>query len=310
MKVSIIIPFYNSESYLDRCIGSAIRQTYDDIEIILVNDGSADDSEEICRSYAVKDKRIRLINRENGGVSLARNDGLDAAGGELISFIDSDDYVDDDYIEYLIGLMEQSGSDLVCCKHEDSKAGEDGMRTLVTTEECLKVYLTSNEIFASVWGKLYRRELFEGIRFPEGRRFEDNYVLYKVIDRCNSIAVGNLRKYHYTLHHGSFVNEPFSTRQMDIVDAMNLQRGFIEQKYPSLLPYANSLVVYAANRCLVKMADSGICDKECIDMIRPIYRKYGKDFLKGTSGRKAKLFFRVARISPVLAMRLYRLFRK
>ena len=114
MKVSIIIPIYNSENYLTDCIESAVSQTYSDIEIILVNDGSTDGSEKICRSYEEKDQRVRLINQSNAGVSAARNAGLDASTGDLIAFIDSDDSVENDYIEYLFDLMDTYGSDMTC----------------------------------------------------------------------------------------------------------------------------------------------------------------------------------------------------
>ncbi|MBR6958899.1 MAG: glycosyltransferase family 2 protein [Clostridiales bacterium] len=305
MKVSIIIPCYNCEDYLGRCIDSAVRQTHEDIEIILINDGSSDSTGEICRAYAGKDARIRLIDQENGGVSAARNKGLDAAAGELITFIDSDDVVEEDYVEYLTGLLELNGSDIACCGHDDT-IREDPPRLIEGSEECLRVYLTSNEIFASVWGKIYRREIFDGIRFPEGRRFEDNFVLFRLIDRCRCITVGYLQKYHYLIRPESFVSEPFSRAQTDIIDAMMLQRQFIEDHHPSLVPYANSLVVYAANRCLVKMADSDTYDKECVDRIRPLYKEYGKDFLDGPGSRSAKDFYKVARISPKLAMRFYR----
>ena len=310
MRVSIIIPFYNSKNYLGSCIESAVSQSYEDIEIILVNDGSADGSGDICRSFAAKDQRIKIIEQQNAGVSAARNAGIDASSGELLSFIDSDDYVEADYIEYLTGLMEKHGSDIACCGHEETEDTKCEPREISGSEECLKEYLTTNEIYASVWGKIYRKELFDGIRFPVGKRFEDNYVLFRLIDRCDLITVGYQKKYHYVSHPESFVNKPFTESQMDIVDAMLAQREFVVQKYPSLTGPANARVVYAANRCLVKMAESGVYDDALISRIEPLYKEYGKDFLKGTSGSTAKSFYRVARISPKLAMRLYRLMRK
>ena len=310
MKVSIIIPIYNSESQLNKCIDSVADQTFRDIEIILVNDGSTDGSESICRSYAAADPRIRLISRENAGVSAARNAGLDAVTGELITFIDSDDSVESDYVEYLLELLDMNHSDIACCQYHDIADSQAAPKLLNGPEACLKEYLTSNDILASVCCKLYRKELFDGIRFPAGKRFEDNSVLYRLISRCSSITVGYLKKYNYLDNPASFVNEPFSPSQMDIIDAMLLQRQFIKENYPSLLQHANSLVIYGANRCLTKMADSGISGNEYIDRLKPLYKEYGKDFLKGPSGRSAKNFYRVARISPKLAMRLYRLFRK
>lgn len=310
MKVSIIIPIYNAENHLDRCIASAAGQTFRDIEIILVNDGSTDGSEKICRSYEEKDPRVRLINQENAGVSAARNAGLDTASGDLIAFIDSDDHVEPDYISYLAELMDKTGSDMTCCQYDDLDNPEKEPRLIEGTESCLKEYLISNEITVSVCCKLYKKHLFDGIRMPEGKRYEDNFVVYKLISRCRSITVGYEKKYHYYSNPSGFVNEPFSITQMDIVDAALEQKQFIEQNYPALTGYANSRIIYAANRCLIKMADSGSYNAECIKMLKPLYKEYGKDFLKGPSGKAAKNFSRTARISPRLAMRIYRLFGK
>ncbi|MBR5181505.1 MAG: glycosyltransferase family 2 protein [Clostridiales bacterium] len=309
MKVSIIIPIYNSENYLEKCIGSAVSQTYDDIEIILVNDGSTDNSGNICLAYGSKDNRIKLISKKNAGVSAARNAGLDIATGDLITFIDSDDHIESDYVSYLAALMEQDGSDMSCCQYEDLKQGS-GTKLINGTEECLREYLTSNEISVSVCCKLYKRSLFDGLRIPEGKRYEDNYILYRLIARCSSITVGYLKKYNYVSNPSSFVNEPFSGTQTDIVDASLEQRDFIEKNYPSLTGLANSRVIYAANRCLVKMADSNVYDKDIVNRLKPLYKRFASEFLNGPSSSSAKNFCRIARISPKLAMSFYNLFSK
>ena len=309
MKVSIIIPIYNAENHLNKCIGSVAGQTYGDLEIILVNDGSTDGSADICRSFAEKDPRIMLIDQKNAGVSAARNAGLEASTGELITFVDSDDYVSDDYIEYLTGLMERYGSDIVC-SGMNKDITVDKPVVIEGPEACLKEYLTTNAIYAAVWGKLYKRHIFDGIRFPAGKRFEDNYVLFQVLDKCNSVSVGQLMKYSYVSNAGSFVNETFSPAQLDIVDAMTAQREFILEKHPSLISEANARLVYAVNRCLTKMADSKVKDEDFIARAKPIYKAYSKDFLKGPSSSSAKDFCRIARISPKLAMSFYRAFRK
>ena len=310
MKVSIIIPIYNSENYLEKCICSAIGQTYGDLEIILVNDGSTDYSESICRTFEAKDPRIRLISQKNAGVSAARNAGLDEASGDLITFIDSDDYVEADYVEYLVNLMEQDRSDIVCCQYEVMEKIEAGSRLISGTEECLKEFLTSNEISVSVCCKLYRKYVFDGIRMPEGKRFEDNYVLYRLIAKAGSVTIGYLKKYNYISNPTGFINEAYSKTSMDIVEAAIEQRDFIKKNYPSLTRLANSRVIYAVNRCLVKMADTHVYDEECVKRIKPLYKEYANDFLKGPSGRSAKNFCWMARISPKLAMKFYRLLRK
>lgn len=309
MKVSIIIPIYNAENHLNKCISSVVSQTYGNLEIILVNDGSTDGSEKICRSFAEKDPRILLINQENAGVSAARNAGLEACTGELITFIDSDDYVCEDYVEYLLSLMDRYGSDIVCSGQEDQLSVDDPV-VIKGPEDILKEYLTTNAIYAAVWGKLYKKQIFDGIRFPVGKRFEDNYVLFQVLDRCSSVTLGQLKKYSYVSNDGSFVNESFSSVQLDIVDAMTAQREFILEKHPSLLPEANARLVYAVNRCLAKMADSKVKDEDFIVRAKTIYKAYAKDFLKGPSSSSAKNFCRIASISPKLAMSFYRAFRK
>lgn len=310
MKVSIIIPIFNSENHLYECIDSAVRQTYDDIEIILVNDGSTDGSESICCSFADKDPRIVIINQQNSGVSVARNTGIGSASGDLITFIDSDDHVDEDYVGYLVGLLSLNDSEIACCRHYGEEVSDTVPRVITGAEPCLKEYLATNSITATMWGKIYKKQLFDNIRFPEGKRFEDNYVLFKLLDRCNSITIGNLKKYYYRLHSDSFVNEHFTDSQMDIIDAMMLQREFIEQKHPALSKYANARVVYAANRCMIKMADSGIYKSDYIKRLKPLYKKYGNDFLKGSSSRSAKRFSQVARISPKLAIKIYKTLKK
>ena len=307
MKVSIIIPIYNSENYLDKCIRSAVGQTYDDVEIILVNDGSTDRTEEICHKYEEEDPRIIFISQKNAGVSVARNTGLDASNGELIAFIDSDDYVESDYIEYLVDIMELNGSDISCCQYEESNRSEETPRKLEGAEECLREYLISNEISVSMCCKLFRKQLFDGIRFPEGKRFEDNYTLYKLIDRCSSVTIGYQTKYHYIDHPESFVHGGYSQEQYDIVDASLQQRVFIEEKHPSLTRLANSRVIYAVNRCLINMADSGVYDDDRIEQVKPLYKSYSKDFLHGPSGKSAKRFCRIARISPKAAIRIYQM---
>ena len=309
MKVSIIIPIYNAEDHLEKCIGSAVNQTYGDLEIILVNNGSTDGSVKICRSFAEKDPRIVLINQENTGVSAARNAGLDASTGDLITFIDSDDHVCDDYIEYMLNRMKLYGSDVTCCGQTRDQNAKDDIELIEGMEACLKRYLTTNDIFPAVWGKLYKKHVFDGIRFPLGKRYEDTYILFRLLDRCSSVTIGQILKYCYNNNPESFVNEEFSQSQMDIVDAMTEQRGFIAQKYPALEQYANAMVVYGANRCLIRMADSGIYRSDNITRLKPIYKEFGKDYLRGERSSFAKNFCRLARISPVLAMRFYSAFK-
>ena len=171
--VSVIIPIYNVEKYLAECIESVINQTFSDLEIILVNDGSTDNCREICENYKRKDNRIKLIHKSNGGPSSARNAGIDIAKGDYFTFIDSDDYIMPDMIEQLIYVSQSTDADIsICCKSDYKDESDKGINKdieILTKEETLKCILTEKKILTSPCGKLYKRNLFNKVRYPDGK---------------------------------------------------------------------------------------------------------------------------------------------
>ncbi|MCI9078407.1 MAG: glycosyltransferase [Lachnospiraceae bacterium] len=223
--VSIIVPVYKVEKELSRCMQSILRQTYENIEIILVDDGSPDKCPEMCDKYAELDDRIRVIHKENGGLSDARNVGLDNIKGEYISFIDSDDWVDKKFIEILVKNLENTDSDIAICGYRMvNDRGETRPYTINMPKEVLSKNQALHELFAQhkygcmACTKLYRKYLFENVRFPKGKFFEDIAVslpVFKQIKRC--IIVQDML-YYYFQRENSIVNSTFSMEKLEMLE--------------------------------------------------------------------------------------------
>ena len=190
--ISVIIPVYEVEAFLHKCIDSVIGQTYRELEIILVDDGSPDNCGDVCDEYAAVDSRIKVIHKQNGGLSDARNAGLDAASGEFIGFVDSDDHIEPDMFECLYQALYTSGSDISICNHiidneitgnMTSAAGPESESSLrMTQKEALSVLIDDLIIRNYMWNKLYRASLFEGLRFPAVKVFEDTVMQYRLFE--------------------------------------------------------------------------------------------------------------------------------
>lgn len=239
--ISVVVPVYNTSQYLEGCLNSIIRQTYHNLEIVLVDDGSTDSSGEICDSFARMDPRFCVYHKRNGGLSDSRNYGIAKSHGEYIVFVDSDDIVDADLVEYLYELLLKYHTDLSICQHKVHFAsgkvidyGSGKQDEKISQKECFRRFLYDNGIDTSAWGKLYRKSLFDDIQYPCGQIFEDLATTYKLINRCDFVAVGNLSKYNYMLHGNSIVNGSFSTQKLTyskIADAVIVD---IVKKYPDL----------------------------------------------------------------------------
>uniref|UniRef100_UPI0040282AFB glycosyltransferase family 2 protein n=1 Tax=Anaerostipes hadrus TaxID=649756 RepID=UPI0040282AFB len=227
-KISVIIPVYNVEKYLDKCIESVVRQTYQNIEIILVNDGSLDNSGQICDKWAKNDKRIRVIHKENGGLSDARNFGIDIAQGKFITFVDSDDYISLEYIEYLHQILIGNCADIACCDTKiffenntecnERNIREDNVKKF-TKQEAFTQMLYEKELTNSAWGKLYKKSLFNNIRFPKGKIYEDMFTTYKLIFRSRCIVKSERKLYHYLIREDSILGTVNVKKQLDMVEA-------------------------------------------------------------------------------------------
>ncbi len=209
-KVSIIIPVYNVEQYLKRCIDSVVNQTLKDIEIVLVNDGSTDGSLDICEQYAKNDSRIKIITRKNGGLSAARNTGLDNATSEYIGFIDSDDWVDTNYFEKLYNAAIENDCDIafgdIVRKGEKKHKIRLNIQNIEVAESIQdKLKLSHGIKNPGVWNKIYKKNLFDNLRFEEGIYYEDGEFTIKVLDKCNKIVSVPNTYYYYFVNPTSIV---------------------------------------------------------------------------------------------------------
>jgi len=250
--ISIIVPIFGVEPFLDVCVLSLIRQTYQDLEIILVDDGSPDCCDRICDHYAELDPRIRVIHKKSSGPSDARNAGLDVARGEYIGFVDSDDYVSSDMFASMLYLIESTDSDIAICGHVRTSPKGKPMPYLsrnrihtMDSQESIKKMLQVFYYESFVWNKLFRRELFDGIRFPSGHLYEDLYTMYKLLDRAKRIAYQRNVKYFYRQRKGSIIHTKFSAKYFDYVEASREVRDFVALKYPKIL-HAADIAYYRA----------------------------------------------------------------
>ena len=227
--VSIIIPVYKVEQYLRNCVESVINQTYTNWEMILVDDGSPDKCGEICDEYAVKDKRIRVIHKGNGGLSSARNAGLDnSSEGEFVTFLDSDDFWHPEYLETLMNLQQKYHADLVQCGFI---RGTESVFPKIDESVSIDV-LDNHEIFITekanviMWGKLYRTSLFDGIRMPVGLYNEDDWTAWKLYYRAKTIVVTNQSLYYYTMNPNSTMGRLSKKPDLRYINAYNERIGF------------------------------------------------------------------------------------
>jgi glycosyltransferase involved in cell wall biosynthesis len=207
--ISVIVPVYNVEQYLSKCLDSILGQTFSDFELILVNDGSSDLSGKLCEKYAETDNRIKVIHQKNGGLSKARNSGIDVASGNYLAFIDSDDWVNENMLMEMYQQAKQNNADIVIAGHYIVEL--DGTieicnrlnkQRLLSRLEATSLILADDEINSFAWDKMYKKELFEGIRYPENRVFEDTATTYKLFNKAN-VFVQMDRAYYYYLRRES-----------------------------------------------------------------------------------------------------------
>ena len=316
MLISLVIPVYNVSEYLNRLLDTAVSQTYKNLEIILVDDGSTDTTGNICDDYARKDSRIKVIHTPNRGVADARNAGIDASNGSYIVFADGDDYLAEDYVEYLYSLCSSHDADAACCAWTLNDNGtlrkcsyrKNEPGSYIGNHEAMRALLTTRLLSSSMWGKIFRKELFAEVRFPEGTDYyEDDATMYRLISKAESVVLGGEAKYFYTLRQDSMIHRSFNDNNLKMIKVFEDRCSFIESNYPELAVYARSDVLMSVNHCVIKMCDEKLLDHPCIADLKIYYRQYERDYLKGISYLPAKLFSIAAYINIKAAMRLYRL---
>ena len=236
--VSVIIPIYNAEAYLDRFIASVANQTYPHLEIILVDDGSTDRSPQICDDWAKKDPRIRAMHQANGGVSAARNAGLQAACGEWIMQVDSDDYIAPDMYAHLYELL-KSGADIAECSYVEV-AGNDavfacGYETRsYTAQEAMAEHIQDRVFRQLIWNKLYRRQMADGVRFPANKKIDDEFFTYRALGNANTLIHSTKVCYAYRQQPESVMHSMPISKRIQAVEAKTQRHTYIKAHFPEL----------------------------------------------------------------------------
>lgn len=246
-KVSIIIPVYKVENYLENCLESIVGQTYKNLEIILVDDESPDSCPMICDQYAEKDPRIKVIHKKNGGAASARNRGLEIITGDYVAFVDSDDYVDENYIKRLVELLEDSRADISVCSYSNVYTNriekvEMEKTGIYSEEEFLERFLWDWKC-GLLWNKMFKSKVIKGIRFVEGHVIDDEFFTYKVVMNANKINITNESLYYYRQRISGVMNQG-RKRQilLDRIEYLTERFELVTDKYPKLrVQYLNNL---------------------------------------------------------------------
>lgn len=308
--ISVIVPIYNVENYLDRCIESIVNQTYKDLEIILVDDGSPDNCPQICDSWAEKDNRIKVVHKENGGLSDARNAGMLHVTGEIVSFIDSDDWIESNMFEKMLTQMEQDNSDIVSCGvkwvEENGKLLRNDtveQNEILDTHSAMSELINDGKLKQHVWNKIYKTELIKAIPFEKGKYHEDVFWSYQIIGRAECVSVVPDSYYYYVQRTNSIMGEGFSEKRLDALDANYLRCEYMKKNFPDL--FDNALYVYIGSchyqlQCAVRTNQPDSVIQNILDRLD--YRKSGHP-TRGITA-KQKLWYYLFTCFPLMTSKL------
>lgn len=283
--ISIIVPIYNVEKYLSKCIDSILNQTFKEFELILVDDGSLDNSGRICDEYSKKDKRIRVIHKENGGVSSARNVGVESSLGNYIGFVDPDDHIDKYMYQKMIDMCTTKNADIAICKFvreingQISEAKEEFyIRELDNIEglrECFKGILYRH----SLCNKLFKKKCFEGIRFPEGRIHEDLSTTYRLLANSNKSVYINYSGYIYVKRENSILTSTFNEKRLQAFEGWKEILSFMLENYPELKEQVIATFAYACIDNMIYVLNQ-VNNKNIRNKYINYIKKYSKKYSK------------------------------
>ena len=259
--ISIVVPIYKVEQYLKKCVDSIINQTYNNIEIILVDDGSPDNCGAMCDEYAKVDNRIKVIHKKNGGLSDARNAGLKEAKGKYITFVDSDDFISPNCIELLYNNIVKYNKEISVGQirrytnlNELSETNKIEKIENFDMEDSMKHLLYNNKYTSSTAGKLFLKELFDDIEFPYGKKYEDLATVYKLVYKSNGVVISNIDVYNYFVARSeSIMNEKFSETRMDALYFTEEILSFVESNIPKIKKSALARLVIECRDILVQI---------------------------------------------------------
>lgn len=318
--ITVIVPIYNVEKYLKKCIYSILNQTYDKLEIILVDDGSPDKCGKICDELKKSDDRIKVIHKKNGGLSSARNAGIDIAKGEYIGFVDSDDTIEPFMYEKLLSSIIENGTKIsVCAVNYTYENGKKLTKTKLGNDCTFDFYqamveMNAHRIFdMGAWSKLYHKDLFNDIRFPEGKLSEDYYIMYKIFERAQKVSYVSTPCYNYLQRSNSITRNVKINHDHEY--AAKSQMEYLEQKYPEMSVLGHVSYASAALTVYDSYIKNNVpCPKEEMEHFKSVVKQNKKYINKAEFLPKSKkIQFRLFTISTNLynvVFKTYRRFRR
>ena len=316
--ISIIVPVYRVEKYLDQCVQSLIDQTYKNLEIILVDDGSPDNCGVICDELAKTDTRTKVIHRDNGGQSAARNDGLAMATGELIGFVDSDDYIDIDMYQYLYSILLKQEADIAVCAFRKFSESTGLLQkenaeevSLHSNQHAMKLLLEDIKIGSHPCNKLFKKAVLDGLKFPEGRVYKDIALMHQVFARATTVVCSTKMAYNYLIRDDSTSYTQNAKWAYGLFKAFQERCDFICSEYHELSDIAIEKAIGAALGAYIHWAhfkkDKQICiwEKEAIDLIKKNRKEIKNCIHISSSRRKDAQLMAVCPFALRMKYRLY-----
>lgn len=309
VEISVIVPVYKVKEYIYKCVDSILNQTFRDIEIILVDDGCPDLCGDICEEYSKRDSRVQVIHKVNGGLSDARNVGFKHACGKYVIFIDSDDYIENDMLEYLYSNITESDADVSTCGVFD--VYENGIQTLSGAEEILvcsaeefySYILQGTKVRGEIWNKLIKRSAIIDIEFPKGKLYEDIFFTADMVQKISKVCIGTVPKYYYLHRTGSITGKPYRKQLLDIIEGYEKTYQVVCRKFPKLEEEARCLWIWSRFIILDKimLEDNYKMIGEFKEMVS-FLREHRREILKNRYFRNSR---KVAVMVLSVSVRLY-----
>lgn len=307
--ITIVIPVYNVSRYIDRCIESVLNQSVQGFLTILVDDGSTDDSGSKCDNYSKNNASIIALHKENGGLSDARNYGMSFVKSDFVTFIDSDDYVGENYIKILLDAINASHATMVSMGHVQEREGDDRKNiitsnevTLYSREEALSALCHENKISTCAWGKLLPTSIVNKYPFPVGKTYEDLFTIYKYIGESLDVAYVDAHEYHYIQRKNSIRKQQWSEKAYDVISAAESLNKFIEENYPKLKDDAIYRYFYSANELYMRSYSS----KEFIWLTSGVRTVLKKNYYKIINDKQASFLKKAQFFLMTYFPRIYR----
>lgn len=282
--LSVVVPVYKVEPYLDQCVESIVNQTYSNLEIILVDDGSPDNCPKMCDDWAERDSRIRVIHKENGGLSDARNAGVAVATGEFLAFVDSDDYLEPEMYELMLSALRRTGVQMACCGISTVEKGNktpqycDNKQRVFSSEEALREVILCGSIRVTAYDKVFRRDYFHGREFPQGEIYEDLAIIPRIIGEAGAVVRVGVPLYNYRADNPSITRSGYSPSKRILVQRFQDLENYLKEAYENLLPCLDVLRSDVCHGILYQLLDNPEVKRQHREDYLLFYEQFRKSF--------------------------------